>query len=110
MKERERERSGDRRGNRKKERDRVKERERFKEPRDDGVDYKNSTRSRRRGSCSFCLHPPSTETAVCGFMLWKCDSVGTCDFGGVFVLYYYIIRGFIIIIKFFFLSYLVRIR
>jgi len=60
------------------------------------------SRSRRRGSCSFRLHPPSTETAVCGFMLWKCDSVGTCDFGGGFVLYYYVIRGFIIIINFFF--------
>lgn len=103
------------------------ERESIKALRDYGVDYKNRTRSRkrRRGSGSFRLHPFSTETmAVCGFMLWKRDSVGTrcCDFGAEDSYYIIIIIIIILYAVFlylffgfgfgfgFFLSYLVRIR
>lgn len=58
-------------------------------------------------------------TAVCGYMLWKRDSVGTrcCDFGAEDSYYIIIIIirilyavFFVFVLLFFFLSYLVRIR
>lgn len=84
---------------------RKRERKRAKEPCVDGVDYKNCTRSRRRGSCSFCLHPPSTtETAaaaaVCvvlfcrNAIVWELV-ISAEDSYYIIMLY---VRGFIIII------------
>lgn len=82
---------------------RKRERKRAKEPCVDGVDYKNSTRSRRRGSCSFRLHPPSTtETAAAVCVVLCCRNaivwelvISVEDSYYIIMLY---VRGFIIII------------